>query len=51
MFLILTKPEPTRGVTVKSISNLTVFLQAVGTQPSVRVVSAAEASLSKYIAV
>lgn len=38
-------------VTAKSGSDLTMFLQAMGEQPSARVVNATEASLSKYIQV
>lgn len=38
-------------VTVKSSSDLTIFLQAIREQPSARVVNAIEASVSKYIQV
>lgn len=49
IFVILTQLKPAHWFTVKSSSDLTVFLQAIGEQPSARVVNAIEAPLSKYI--
>lgn len=51
LFVILTQLKPTYSVTVKSSSDTTIFLEAIGEQPSVRVVNAIEASLNKYIQV
>lgn len=47
--VVLTKQKQTHWVIVKSRSHFTMFLQAIGEQPSARVVNAIEANTSKSV--